>query len=150
MIGCDPNVARVALVDDHRPVREAIRELLAAERGLCVVGEAETTAEAVELVRSADPDVLLLDPALRDGLSLATIRAVLELRPDLPIVVVTMQDEPGLRAGSLAAGAAAFVLKDAMPAELLAATRTAADRGSAQPNRDKSPRSEMAPTRRRG
>lgn len=137
-------------MDDHRPVREAIRELLAAERGLCVVGEAETAAEAMELVRSADPDVLLLDPALRDGLSLATIRALLELRPDLPIVVVTMQDEPGLRAGSLAAGAAAFVLKDAMPAELVAATRTAADRGSAKTNRDKSPRSEMAPTRRRG
>ena len=121
-------MARVALVDDHRPVREAIRALLVAEPDLLVVGEAETTAEALDLLRTAEPDVVLLDPALRDGLSMDTIRALLDESPDLPIVVVTMQDEPGLRTGSLAAGAAAFVLKDAAPAALVAATRAAAER----------------------
>lgn len=137
-------MVRVALVDDHRPVRTAIRDLLAAERDLCVVGEAETAGEALELVRSADPDVLLLDPALRDGLSLAPLRALLELRPSLAIVVMTMQDEPGLQAGSLAAGAAAFVLKDAAPADLIAAARAAAGRGTVRPSRDRRPRPEMA------
>ena len=114
---------RIGLVDDHRSVRAAIRGLIASERGLEVIGEAETMAEALELIRADLPDVLLLDLGLRDGLSLPAIPALLQEHPGLAIIVLTMQDEPGYRSGALSAGASAYLLKDGPPNELVETIR---------------------------
>lgn len=93
--------------------------MLSVEQGLEVVGEAATIAAALTLVRTGAPDVLLLDLGLDDGLSLAAIPELLEARPGLRIIVLTMHDEESYRANALAAGAAAYLLKDAPPSELV-------------------------------
>ncbi|WP_346776180.1 response regulator, partial [Streptomyces sp. SID10115] len=55
------NGIRVVLADDERMVRTALRAILSAERGIDVVGEATTGAEAVSVVRDLKPDVVLMD-----------------------------------------------------------------------------------------
>lgn len=124
---------RVGLVDDHAPLRGAVRALLSAEVDLEVAGEAETIAEALRLVGAKPPlDVLVLDLGLPDGVSLESIRALLDRGgPGLAIVVLTMHDEPGFRTGALTAGASAYLLKDSPPDALIAAVRAGAGRGDA-------------------
>jgi DNA-binding NarL/FixJ family response regulator len=115
------------LVDDHGSVRSAVQALLAEAGDLAVVGEAESVEEAGELVSASRPDVLLLDLGLRDGVSLSSIPALLARgAPELKIVILTMNEDPGFRRAALEAGASDYLLKDAPPDELIAAVRDAA------------------------
>ncbi len=114
---------RVALVDDHGPVRHAIRGLLEAERDILVVGEAGTRRGALELADRTRPDVLLLDLQLPDGNGLTAIDELLDREPELSVVVLTMFEEPSLRKAALEAGAAGYVLKDSGPQDVLEAIR---------------------------
>jgi DNA-binding NarL/FixJ family response regulator len=118
---------RVGLVDDHGSVRSAVQTLLAEAGDLAVVGEAESVEEAGELVSASRPDVLLLDLGLRDGVSLSSIPALLARgAPELKIVILTMNEDPGFRRAALEAGASDYLLKDSPPDELIAAVRDAA------------------------
>lgn len=114
---------RVALVDDHGPVRQAIRDLLAAERDIVVVGEAGTRSGALALADRTRPDVLLLDLQLPDGNGLTAIDQLLAREPGLRVVVLTMFEEASLRNAAIAAGAADYVLKDSGPQDVLEAIR---------------------------
>ncbi|WP_018682586.1 response regulator [Actinokineospora enzanensis] len=118
----------IVLVDDHPVVREGLRGMLEAEADLTVVGEAGSGDEAVAVVRSLRPDVVLMDlrmPGL-DGVG-ATERIVAERGPSRVVVLTTYEtDSDILRA--VEAGAAGYLLKDASRTELAGAVR-AASRG---------------------
>jgi DNA-binding NarL/FixJ family response regulator len=110
---------RVGLVDDHASVRRAIGDLVSGEQGMEVAGEADTIEDALEMLRTGSPDVVLLDLGLRDGSSLPAIAAMIAELPGLEVIVMTMHDEPGFRASAMRAGAAAYLLKDAPPSTLI-------------------------------
>src|SRR5919107_235836 len=118
----------VALADDQALVRMGLRVLIESEDDLAVVGEAENGREAIELVRSAKPDVILMDirmPVL-DGI--AALREI-SIDPDLAgvraIMLTTFElDEYVFEA--LQAGAAGFLIKDSEPADILRAIRLVA------------------------
>jgi len=118
-------VIRILLVDDHPVVRTGLRGMLEAESDLSVVGEAASGSEAVELARTSEPDVVLMDlrmPGL-DGVG-ATERILAESREARIVVLTTYEtDSDILRA--VEAGAAGYLLKDATPAELAGAIRAA-------------------------
>jgi DNA-binding NarL/FixJ family response regulator len=114
---------RVALVDDHGPVRHAIKDLLAAERDIVVVGEAGTRSGALALADRTQPDVLLLDLQLPDGNGLTAIDQLLAREPEMRVVVLTMFEEPSIRTAAIEAGAAGYVLKDSGPQDVLEAVR---------------------------
>ena len=104
--------------------------MLSSQPDFEVVGEASDGAEAIVLVESLRPDVVLMDlrmPVL-DGLAaIGAIRA----RPDAPpILVLTTYDADSDIVRAIEAGAAGYLLKDAPPAELYAAVRAAAAGGS--------------------
>jgi len=113
---------RVLIVDDHPMVREGLRSMLGAE-DIDVVGEAASGAEALRRAGERDIDVMLLDMELPDMDGLAVLRRIREMDARLPILVVTMHQEPALVRRAVDAGATGYVLKGVGRAELLASIR---------------------------
>ena len=125
---------RVVLAEDQPMVRAGFRALLDATSDIEVVGEAATGSGALEEVRALRPDVVVMDihmPRL-DGIE-ATRLIRAQLRRTR-VVVVTSSGSIGHRAEALAAGAAAFLHKDA-PLDELIATVAGTPAGSSAPVR---------------
>ena len=115
-------VIRVLVVDDHPMVREGLRSMLSGE-DLDVVAEAAGGAEAIDRATASGPDVVLLDLELPDMEGLAVIGRIKEVAPELPILVVTMHQDPDLVRRAVQAGAAGYLLKGVGRGELLASVR---------------------------
>jgi cellulose synthase/poly-beta-1,6-N-acetylglucosamine synthase-like glycosyltransferase/CheY-like chemotaxis protein len=114
-------VIRVLVADDHLAVREGLHALLAKEREIAIVGEAGDGSTALELARRLKPDLIVLDDSMPGMGSLDVTRQLLAELPDTAVVFLAR--DPGMRDLALAAGATAFVSKDAPSAELLRALR---------------------------
>jgi DNA-binding NarL/FixJ family response regulator len=119
-------VIRVLIADDQALLRGSFRLLIDLTPDLTTVGEAGTGAEAVELARSLEPDVVLMDvrmPVL-DGIE-ATRQICGAGRPVRVLILTTFDLDEYVYSG-LRAGASGFLLKDTPPADLLAAIRVVA------------------------
>ena len=125
----EPGAAEISIViaDDHQVVRSGLRLVLHGHEGTRVVGEAGTVAEALRLVASRQPDVLVLDLNMPGERGLPAIPRVAEACARTRVVVLTMQDDPAFAREALQAGAGAFVLKEAAGGELVAAVRAVAE-----------------------
>jgi DNA-binding NarL/FixJ family response regulator len=117
----------VLIVDDHAVVRSGLRLLLEAEHDIDVVGEAGTAREAVFEVRSAKPDVVLMDVAMPGGSGIDVIPQLLHEAPETKILMLSMQDDPNYVRQAFEAGASGYVLKEAADAEVVAAVRDVAE-----------------------
>ncbi len=116
----------VVLGDDHPAMRSSLRTLLEGLPGLDVVAEAGDLALTCNHVEGHRPDVLVLDLRMPDGSSIATINLLRKRLPALHVVVVSVDDAPGLAQRALAAGASGYVLKDRADEDLPRAVRSAA------------------------
>lgn len=114
---------KIALVDDHRIVREGLKKILALENDMQVVGEAGSAEEAFDLVADSMPEILLLDISLPGRSGLDIIRDMKNLHPKLGILVLTMHPEEMLAVRSLKAGASGYLNKDSASEELVSAVR---------------------------
>jgi DNA-binding NarL/FixJ family response regulator len=120
---------RVVLVDDQALVRAGFRMILDAEEDIEVVGEASDGEEAVDLARSARPDVMLMDVRMprMDGVEATrVIREAADTDAAPRVIILTTYDLDEYVYAGLRAGASGFLLKDALAAELVAAIRTVA------------------------
>src|SRR4051794_17117028 len=118
----------IVLADDHAVVRRGLRLVLTAEDGLEVVAEAGTTDDAVRLIKAHRPTVAVLDLNMPGsmGSSNDALPALAAEAPGTRVVVLTMQEDPQFARRALAAGASAYVLKEAADTELVEAIRSAA------------------------
>jgi len=107
---------RVVLVDDHALFRAGVRGEL-GER-VEIVGEAESVAEAVPLIRELDPDVVLLDVHLPDGGGEGVIAGVAPERPAVKFLALSVSDAAEDVIGVIRAGARGYVTKTISAAEL--------------------------------
>jgi DNA-binding NarL/FixJ family response regulator len=149
----DLAVIRVVLVDDQIIIRTGLARILSPEDGFEIVAECADGLEAVSVVPSAQPDIVLMDVRMprMDGIE-ATRRLRAEPNPP-PVLVLTTFDDDELLWGAIEAGAAGFVLKDASAADLLAAARAVAGGGAwfdpaVAPRVLSAYRSAIAPSRR--
>ncbi len=117
---------RVLVVDDHLVVREGLRWMLGAADGVEVVAEAESAAQAMETIATDRPDVVLLDIHLPDRSGLEALREIGDRFPGLPVVILTMSDEPEYVEEAVRAGAAGYLVKNAPQAELVRALEAVA------------------------
>jgi DNA-binding NarL/FixJ family response regulator len=115
----------VLIVDDQRLVRTGFRVILASEPDIEVVGEAADGVEALQLVRSSAPDVVLMDIRMPHLDGLEATRQVLA-QSHSRVVILTTFDSDDYVYEALRAGASGFLLKDAPADQLLAAIRCAA------------------------
>lgn len=116
----------VLIVDDHAVLRSGLRLLLDAQPDLAVVGEAGDALTGLNLARSLQPDVVLLDITMPGQSGLDSLPALGRLAPASRVLVLTMHDDEGYLRRALQAGAAGYVLKKAADSELIAAVRAVA------------------------
>jgi DNA-binding NarL/FixJ family response regulator len=110
---------RVLVVDDHPLIREGVAALLDDQEDMMLVGEASNGKEAIELFRSLEPDVTLMDiqmPSVNGTQAIATIVAD---KPDARIIVLTTYAGEAQAARALKAGAKGYLLKSSLRKEML-------------------------------
>ncbi len=110
---------RILIADDHPIVRQGLEITINAQNDMMLVAQASNGEEAVRLLKEHDPDVIIMDLKMpvKDGLS--AIKEITELRPGVPIMVLTSYSDDDNVFAAIKAGAVGFVLKDSPPDQLL-------------------------------
>jgi len=114
---------KVFIVDDHALMRRGLADLVNGEDDLTVCGEADEAPKALSGISKTAPDLVIADMSLRGSSGLELIKNVKVLRPDLPILVLSMHDENIYAQRVLRAGAKAYVMKQDAADRVLQAIR---------------------------
>ncbi|MFO7169561.1 MAG: response regulator transcription factor [Chloroflexota bacterium] len=120
----------VLLIDDHRVVRQGLRDFLELQEDIEVIGEAASGEEGVKLAQELLPDVVLMDMVLPGIDGVEATRRVKNVSPSTRIIVLTSFADDDKVFPAIKAGAISYLLKDVQPEELARAIR-AAQRGEA-------------------
>jgi two-component system, NarL family, response regulator LiaR len=118
---------RILIADDHRVVRQGLRMFLALDPELEVVGEAANGAEAVQLARELQPDVVLMDLLMPEMDGIAATQVIRRDTPEVEVLALTSVLEDSSVVGAIRAGAIGYLLKTTDADELCRAIRAAAD-----------------------
>jgi DNA-binding NarL/FixJ family response regulator len=118
-------VTNIIIADDHAVVRQGVRQILAAEPDMRVVGEARNFGETLEVVRDHDWDVLILDYSMPGGNGLQVLKKIQKSHPKRPVLILSMHPEEAIAVSALRAGAAGYISKDSASEELPLAIRKA-------------------------
>jgi len=113
----------VVIVDDHPIVRQGLAQLLAQQPDITVGGEAEDTPEALRLIGEVNPNVVIADLSLRNGTGIDLIKASRSSHAHIPILVLSMHDEPYHVERALRAGATGYLTKQEASAKIVDAIR---------------------------
>ncbi|MCP9212688.1 response regulator [Streptomyces sp. NEAU-Y11] len=122
----DEGKIRIFLLDDHEVVRRGVRELLASEPDMEVVGEAGTAADALARITATRPDVAVLDVRLPDRSGVEVCREIRSRDESVHCMMLTSFADDEALFDAIMAGASGYVLKDIRGGELLAAVRDVA------------------------
>ena len=125
----DPQIT-VFLLDDHEVVRRGLRDLLAGEPDITVVGEAGTVASALPRVLDLRPGVAVLDVRLPDGDGVSVCREIRSALSGTVCLMLTSYGDDQALFRAIMAGAAGYVLKETAGSDLVSAVRTVASGGS--------------------
>ena len=116
---------RLLLADDHRMLRDSLRRSL-EEHGFDVVGEAPDGAQAVRLVQTLRPDVVLMDVSMPVLDGVEATRQISRLVPEARVVMLTMHADGDVMARAISAGAVGYLVKDCSVEEVVDTVRLAA------------------------
>jgi DNA-binding NarL/FixJ family response regulator len=117
---------RIVLADDHALVRQGFRRILEDEPDLSVIGEAGSGLEAIEQVKSLQPDVVVMDMAMPEMNGLHAAREILKQRPATRILVLSMYSDEQYVRNALDAGVHGYILKGALETDMIRAVRAVA------------------------
>ena len=120
---------RVVIADDHPLVRAGLRQVLADEPGIEVVGEAADGDETVAVLRSTEPDVVLLDITMPGAPFPGLLRLLRSAFPRVEVLIVTMHGEDQFAVRALKEGAAGYLTKQQPPQEVINAIKQIAGGG---------------------
>ncbi len=117
---------RLLIVDDHKVVRLGLHTLMSRHNGIEVVGEAGTSAAAVEQTSRLKPDVVLMDVRLPDGNGFEACRQIRKAQPDTRVLFLTSFADEDIVLESIDAGGDGYLLKEIDEENLVQAIRNVA------------------------
>lgn len=120
---------RVLIVDDHAVVRDGVKNIFDEQPGAVVFGEASTGSEALQLARAQDWDLALLDLSLGNQSGLEVLKGLKQIRPRLPVLILSMHSEEQYAQRAFKAGASGYINKDNPRSELIKAVRRVIEGG---------------------
>ena len=121
---------KILIVDDHEVLRDGVKRVLDKQSDTVIFGEASTAQEALTLVRQQDWDVIVLDLSLGGRSGLEVLKELKQLRPKLPVLILSMHSEEQFARRAFKAGAAGYITKDSPRAELLKAINKVIEGGN--------------------
>jgi DNA-binding NarL/FixJ family response regulator len=116
----------ILLVDDHALFRVGVRNILEKEPGFEIVGEADDTRSAFDAAVQFSPDIVLMDLSLPAPGGIETTQRIKRELPSAGIIVLAVSEDEDALFDAIKAGAAAFILKDVAPDDLVAIIRRVA------------------------
>ena len=117
---------RVLIADDHAIVREGLKQIIKLQSAIACAAEAGSGEQVLRLLREQAFDLLLLDMTMGGLSGVALIKQVRALRPELPILILSMHDVPQLALHAIKAGANGYITKGSEPEKIFdAITRVA-------------------------
>lgn len=122
----DMNPSTILLIDDHPMLRNGVKQLIALDTSLKVIGEASNGEQGVELAKQLDPDLILLDLNMPGMNGLDTLDSMRQTSLSGRIVVFSVSNHEDDVVTALKRGADGYLLKDMEPEDLLAALHNAA------------------------
>ena len=117
---------RLLIVDDHPVVRDGLRGMLENQPDFEIAGDASEGSEAVQLVESLHPDIVLMDLRMPVMDGVTALREIKIQNPQVQVLVLTTYDSDADILPAIEAGAAGYLLKDSSREELFSAIRAAA------------------------
>lgn len=117
---------RVLIADDHSIVRQGLRQILSETDDLAVAGEAGNGVEALQQLRQASYDVVLMDVSMPDRNGIDALKLIRKEFPRLPVLMLSMYPEEQYAIRALKAGAAGYLNKQSAPEQLVTAIRQVA------------------------
>lgn len=120
------NKIRVLIADDHAIIRHGLKQILSDTEDLVLAGEADGGVSAMQLLRTLECDVVLMDVSMPDRNGIDTLKLVKKEFPRLPVLILSMHPEEQYAVRALRAGAAGYLSKQAAPEQLVTALRQVA------------------------
>src|SRR5712664_2766134 len=112
---------KILIIDDHEIVRDGLKRILTEQSGSNTFGEASTPTEALRVAAEHDWDVVVLDLSLGSRSGLEVLKELKQIRPRLPVLILSMHSEEQYARRAFKAGAAGYITKDSPRAELVSA-----------------------------
>jgi two-component system invasion response regulator UvrY len=114
---------RILVADDHAIVRRGLRQIVADESDMEVVGEAQTSQEILDLARQEEWDVIVLNISMPGRGGFEALKALKQSHSKRPVLVLSMYPEDQFAVRAFRAGAAGYMTKESAPEELVQAIR---------------------------
>jgi two-component system, NarL family, nitrate/nitrite response regulator NarL len=115
---------KIIIVDDHVLFREGLAAIIRSETDIEIMGQAGSVQEAIELVKTLKPDLVLMDFGLPDGTGADATRAILKEYPQCKIIFLTMSEEDEHLFAAIRSGAKGYLLKNMRPSKLISTLRS--------------------------
>jgi DNA-binding NarL/FixJ family response regulator len=114
----------IVIVDDHPLIRKGLSELINQEKDLVVCGQAEDAHEAMQVIKTLQPDIVVVDISLKETSGIELIKDIKTQYPSLPVLALSMHDESLYAERALRAGAKGYIMKAEATEKVITGIRT--------------------------
>ena len=111
------------IVDDHEVVREGLTRLICQENGLDVCGGAQNAVEAMKILATGQVDLVIMDISIEGMNGIQLTEKIKSLYPDLPVIMLTIHEDPVYARRAFRAGAVGYIAKDEASESVIKAIR---------------------------
>lgn len=121
---------KIVIIDDHQLFREGVKRILEFEKSFEVVAEGDDGCEALQLVETYNPDVVIMDINMPQMNGVESTRELVEKHPDTKVIILSIHDDESYVTHALQTGAQGYLLKEMDADALIEAVRVVAEGGS--------------------